>query len=94
MLTETWLLWAVAAAAFAALMTIFAKFSLSGIDSVAAQLIRTAVVPGPFPRSYVNSDRFKPKLCHYEVMVKASTANFALAYRWNMRIVHSPAPPI
>jgi transporter family protein len=44
MLTETWLLWAVAAAVFAALMTIFAKIGLSGIDSDAAQLIRTAIV--------------------------------------------------
>ena len=44
MLTESWFLWAVGAAAFAALMTIFAKIGLSGIDSDAAQLVRTAVV--------------------------------------------------
>jgi transporter family protein len=43
MLTESWLLWAVGAAAFAALMTIFAKIGLSGIDSDAAQLVRAAV---------------------------------------------------
>lgn len=44
MLTESWFLWALAAAAFAALMTIFAKIGLTGIDSDAAQLVRTAVV--------------------------------------------------
>ena len=44
MLTESWFLWAVGAAAFAALMTIFAKIGLDGIDSDVAQLIRTAVV--------------------------------------------------
>lgn len=44
MIVESWLLWAVAAATFAALMTIFAKMGLTGVDSDAAQLIRTAVV--------------------------------------------------
>ena len=44
MLTESWFLWAVGAATFAALMTIFAKIGLSGVDSDAAQLVRTAVV--------------------------------------------------
>jgi bacterial/archaeal transporter family protein len=44
MLTESWLLWAFGAAAFAALMTIFAKIGLSGVDSDTAQLVRTAVV--------------------------------------------------
>lgn len=44
MFVESWLLWAVAAATFAALMTIFAKMGLTGVDSDAAQLIRTAVV--------------------------------------------------
>jgi transporter family protein len=44
MIAESWLLWAVAAATFAALMTIFAKMGLTGVDSDAAQLIRTAVV--------------------------------------------------
>jgi transporter family protein len=41
---ESWLLWAILAAVFAALMTIFAKLGLSGIDPDVAQLIRTAVV--------------------------------------------------
>ena len=44
MFTESWLLWAVGAATFAALMTIFAKIGLAGVDSDAAQLVRTAVV--------------------------------------------------
>lgn len=44
MLIESWWLWAVAAAAFAALMTIFAKVGLAGVDPDAAQLVRTAVV--------------------------------------------------
>jgi bacterial/archaeal transporter family protein len=44
MLTESWLLWAVGAATFAALMTIFAKIGLAGVDSDTAQLVRTAIV--------------------------------------------------
>lgn len=44
MFTESWFLWAVGAATFAALMTIFAKIGLAGIDSDTAQLVRTAVV--------------------------------------------------
>jgi transporter family protein len=41
---DSWLFWAVASAAFAALMTIFAKIGLDKVDPDAAQLVRTAVV--------------------------------------------------
>jgi transporter family protein len=44
MFYEHWLFWAVLAAAFAALMTIFAKLGLENFDSDVAQLVRTAVV--------------------------------------------------
>jgi bacterial/archaeal transporter family protein len=44
MFPETWLVWAVLSAVFAALVTIFAKAGLRGIDPDFAQLVRTAVV--------------------------------------------------
>src|SRR5262245_45910081 len=44
MLTQNWLLWALLAATFAALMSIFTKLGLQGVNPDAAQLARTAVV--------------------------------------------------
>jgi bacterial/archaeal transporter family protein len=44
MIVDHWLFWALLAALFAALMTIFAKMGLEDIDSDVAQLVRTAVV--------------------------------------------------
>lgn len=41
---DNWLLWALLAALFAALMTIFAKFGLQEVDPDAAQYVRTIVV--------------------------------------------------
>ncbi|HEY0995618.1 MAG TPA: EamA family transporter [Gemmatimonadaceae bacterium] len=42
--TQSWLPWAFASAAFAALTAIFAKMGLEGIDSDFATLIRTVVI--------------------------------------------------
>src|SRR5919107_380043 len=42
--TRTWLPWALASAAFAALTAIFAKIGLEGVDSDFATLVRTAVI--------------------------------------------------
>jgi transporter family protein len=42
--TSTWLPWALASAAFAALTAIFAKVGLEGIDSDYATLVRTVVI--------------------------------------------------
>lgn len=44
MLIDSWLFWALLAALFAALMTIFAKFGLQEIDADAAQYVRTLIV--------------------------------------------------
>ncbi|OAN40554.1 transporter [Chloroflexus islandicus] len=41
---NSWLLWALLSAAFAALTTIFAKIGIQGIDSDLATLIRTVVI--------------------------------------------------
>jgi len=42
--TESWILWALLSALFAALTAIFAKLGLAGIDSDFATLIRTVVI--------------------------------------------------
>src|SRR5690349_5001735 len=44
MIVERWLIWALLSAVFAALMTIFAKLGLRGIDPDFAQLLRTTIV--------------------------------------------------
>jgi transporter family protein len=44
MIPDHWLVWATLSATFAALMTVFAKLGLKGIDPDFAQLIRTAIV--------------------------------------------------
>lgn len=42
--TNTWFLWAILSAGFAALTAIFAKIGLDGIDSDLATLLRTGVI--------------------------------------------------
>ncbi|MFX8418088.1 transporter, partial [Acinetobacter baumannii] len=44
MLFQSWPVWAVLSAVFAALTAIFAKIGVSGIDSNLATLIRTGVI--------------------------------------------------
>jgi hypothetical protein len=44
MIIQTWLIWAVLSAVFAAMMSIFAKLGLQRIDADAAQFLRTAIV--------------------------------------------------
>ena len=41
---ETWFVWAVLSAVFAALTAIFAKIGIQGVDSDLATLIRTAII--------------------------------------------------
>jgi len=42
--SQTWLVWALLSAVFAALTAIFAKIGLEGVDSDYATLVRTAVI--------------------------------------------------
>ena len=43
-MTQSWVFWAVLSAAFAALMAIFAKIGVAGVNSDFATLIRTVVI--------------------------------------------------
>ena len=44
MTNQTWVLWAVLSAVFAAMTAIFAKIGIQGVDSDLATLIRTAII--------------------------------------------------
>lgn len=81
-LFDSWTIWALLSAAFAALTAIFAKLGVEGVDSDFATFVRTLVVVGVLGLLLTATGRLQPSTLNPKTLVFLTLSGLATGASW------------